>query len=58
MIVWHLLITLYLGDTVVHLPPAKDYITHGECENTGIMLTEWLTQDGVKVEWKCVEVEK
>lgn len=57
MTLWLLVITVYFstGDPL-RLPPARSYANPVECSDIGKQLAAWLTQDGTRVEWKCVEI--
>ena len=55
---WVLIITMkFLFINEMHVLPTPKPSTEEKCKSEGPVVAEWLTQDGVAVEWRCVYVE-
>lgn len=52
-----LVITLIFAHDQLDLPAVTRYDAE-TCTAIGKILEQWLTQDGVRVEWKCVRVDE
>jgi hypothetical protein len=52
-----LVITLIFAHDRLDLPAVTRYDAE-TCTVLGKILEQWLTQDGVRVEWKCVRVDE
>jgi hypothetical protein len=58
MSAWVLIITLkFLFITEKYVFPTPPPVSEEKCRHDGPILAEWLTQDGVAVEWRCVQVD-
>jgi hypothetical protein len=52
-----LVITLIFAHDRLDLPAVTRYDAE-TCTALGKILEQWLTQEGVRVEWKCVRVDE
>ena len=56
---WTLVVTLVfawgLPDWSLRLPTDRPYTTLADCQGVGQLMADWLTQDGVEVQWGCWE---